>query len=106
MSHFVCGDMEETRIRGLYRLLALNTEGDEPAEPARNLKAHQASSGTAGRRVSDFISSFSRLGRKITVIKKPDKYCVSLSRLGVFRGRFYLGPLISPSPSEGPASLS
>lgn len=73
-SFCVCGDMEEARTRGLYRLLALNTKGDEPAEPARNLKAHQASSGTAGRRVSDFISSFSRLGRKITVIKKPDKY--------------------------------
>lgn len=75
--------MEEARIRGLYRLLALNTEGDEPAEPARNLKAHQGSSGTAGRRVSDFMSSFSRLGWKITVIKKPDKYRVSLPRLGV-----------------------
>lgn len=40
----------------------------------RNLKAYQASSGTAGRRVSDFISSLSRLALKITVIKKAAKY--------------------------------
>ncbi len=47
----------------------------------RNLKAHQASSGTAGRRVSDFISSLSWLVWKITVIKKAAKY--SAERKGI-----------------------
>lgn len=73
----------------------------------RNLKAHQASSGTAGRRVSDFISSLSWLVWKITVIKKAAKY--SAERKGILsspptsrhlqRGRLlFAWPLRSPRP--------
>lgn len=86
----VLGEGPKERKRGLYRLLALNTEGNEKAKSMRNLKAYQASSGTAGRRVSDFISSLSRLALKITVIKKAAKY--SGEREGI------LSPPHLPSP--------
>lgn len=46
----VWGEGPKERKRGLYRLLALNTEGNEKAKSMRNLKAYQASSGTAGRK--------------------------------------------------------
>lgn len=63
----------------------------------RNLKAHQASSGTAGRRVSDFISSLSWLVWKITVIKKAAKY--SAERKGILSSPHL------PSPSAWPAAF-